>query len=52
MRNGCRFSPHIEQITVLSRRKVRRAKLYYLRDRCDPVLLSIICCCMGAAQMW
>ena len=28
-----RFSPHIQEIKVLTQRKVRRAKLYYLRDR-------------------
>ena len=27
------FSPNIESITVVRRGKVRRAKLYYLRDR-------------------
>jgi ribosomal protein L28 len=28
-----RFSPHIQEIKVLTQRRVRRAKLYYLRDR-------------------
>lgn len=27
------FSPHIEEIRVITQRKVRRAKLYYLRNR-------------------
>lgn len=27
------YSPHIQEITVLTQKKVRRAKLYYLRDR-------------------
>ena len=29
----CRYSPTLQSIKVLGRRKVRRAKLYYLRDR-------------------
>jgi ribosomal protein L19 len=30
---ACRYSPHITEIKVLDSRKVRRAKLFYLRDR-------------------
>lgn len=29
----CSYSPHITEIKVLERRPVRRAKLYYLRER-------------------
>ena len=28
-----RHSPHVEKVEVIRRGKVRRAKLYYLRDR-------------------
>lgn len=28
-----RYSPHITEVRVVERRNVRRAKLYYLRDR-------------------
>ena len=27
------YSPHITEVKVVERRKVRRAKLYYLRER-------------------
>lgn len=29
----CRYSPHIQEITVIAQNKVRRSKLYYLRDK-------------------
>lgn len=29
----CRYSPNIREIKVVSHRKVRRARLYYLRDK-------------------
>lgn len=29
----CRYSPTLQSLRVLGRRKVRRAKLYYLRGR-------------------
>ena len=29
----CRYSPNIKEIKVVDKRKVRRAKLYYLRDK-------------------
>ena len=32
-----RYSPNIIDIKVLDRKKVRRAKLYYLRDRLNPL---------------
>lgn len=30
---SCSYSPHIVEMRVVESRKVRRAKLYYLRDR-------------------
>lgn len=32
-----RYSPNIKEIKVLDKRKVRRAKLYYLRERLNPL---------------
>lgn len=29
----CRYSPNIKEIKVVKHRKVRRARLYYLRDK-------------------
>lgn len=31
------YSPNIKEIKVLDKKKVRRAKLYYLRDRLNPL---------------
>jgi large subunit ribosomal protein L19 len=31
--SSCRYSPNIKEIKVIDKRKVRRAKLYYLRDK-------------------
>ncbi|GFZ03860.1 ribosomal protein L19 family protein [Actinidia rufa] len=31
------YSPNIKEIKVLDKKKVRRAKLYYLRDRMNPL---------------
>ncbi|XP_057767566.1 50S ribosomal protein L19, chloroplastic-like isoform X2 [Salvia miltiorrhiza] len=31
------YSPNIKEITVLDKKRVRRAKLYYLRDRMNPL---------------
>lgn len=31
------YSPNIKEIKVLEKKKVRRAKLYYLRDRLNPL---------------
>ncbi|KAF8037053.1 hypothetical protein BT93_B0081 [Corymbia citriodora subsp. variegata] len=31
------YSPNIKEIKVLDKRKVRRAKLYYLRERLNPL---------------
>ncbi|AQK51100.1 Ribosomal protein L19 family protein [Zea mays] len=31
------YSPNIKEIKVLDRKKVRRAKLYYLRDRMNAL---------------
>jgi large subunit ribosomal protein L19 len=32
-----RYSPNIKEIKILDRKKVRRAKLYYLRDRMNAL---------------
>uniref|UniRef100_A0A0E0G7J0 Ribosomal protein L19 n=1 Tax=Oryza nivara TaxID=4536 RepID=A0A0E0G7J0_ORYNI len=34
---GVDYSPNIKEIKVLDRKKVRRAKLYYLRDRMNAL---------------
>ncbi|XP_047939262.1 50S ribosomal protein L19, chloroplastic-like isoform X2 [Salvia hispanica] len=31
------YSPNIKEITVLDKKRVRRAKLYYLRDKMNPL---------------
>jgi large subunit ribosomal protein L19 len=31
------YSPNIKEIKILDRKKVRRAKLYYLRDRMNAL---------------
>ncbi|WOK99055.1 50S ribosomal protein L19-2, chloroplastic [Canna indica] len=31
------YSPNIKEVKVLDKKKVRRAKLYYLRDRMNPL---------------
>lgn len=33
----CRYSPNIKEFKVLEKKKVRRAKLYYLRDRMNAL---------------
>jgi large subunit ribosomal protein L19 len=33
----CRYSPNIKEIKVLDKKKVRRAKLYYLRDKMNAL---------------
>lgn len=32
-----RYSPNIKEMKILDRKKVRRAKLYYLRDRMNAL---------------
>ena len=32
-----RYSPNIKEIKVLDKKKVRRAKLYYLRDKMNSL---------------
>ncbi|KAG6384757.1 hypothetical protein SASPL_153575 [Salvia splendens] len=32
-----RYSPNIKEITVLDKKRVRRAKLYFLRDKMNPL---------------
>ena len=32
-----RYSPNIKEIKVLDKKKVRRAKLYYLRDKMNAL---------------
>jgi len=35
--NCDRYSPNIKEIKVLDKKRVRRAKLYYLRERMNPL---------------
>lgn len=34
---GDRYSPNLREIKVLDKKKVRRAKLYYLRDKMNAL---------------
>lgn len=37
MNGDYRYSPNIKEIKVLEKKKVRRAKLYYLRDKMNAL---------------